>query len=374
MKFSIERNHLVEALSIVSSIVDSRNTIPILSHVKLEAHEDGITFATTNLDMGMIEKKPAEVSEKGATTVSAQNLLNLVKKFRNDDTIDLEIGQDKNTLNVSNGKKTRYKFPTLTAKDFVPVTVEGDTNDFEIHSTDLLRLLNKVRFAISFEETRYYLNGVYFHVCSEGDKKKFRAVTTDGHRLSCVDTDVPETCKDFDEGVIIPRQAIAVLDKLVAGIDDTVYFSATKNMISMRVNQTSITSKLIDGKFPDYNRVIPTDNTIKLTMNNAVFKDVVDRVQVMSEERSRSVKLSIADNKAVLSVEGQTLGSGSEEIEAEYEADAMDIGFNAIYLLDIIKLIEDDDIQIMLLDSNSPALVLDPADPDSRYVVMPLRV
>ena len=142
----------------------------------------------------------------------------------------------------------------------------------------------------------------------------------------------------------------------------------------MRVNQTSVTSKLIDGKFPDYNRVIPTDNNIKLTLNTAAFKDAVDRVQVMSEERSRSVKISVDDNKAILSVEGQMSGSGSEEIEAEYDAEAMAIGFNAIYLLDILKLIEDDDIQVMLLDSNSPALVLDPADIDSRYVVMPLRV
>ena len=374
MKLSIERNHLVDALSSVSSIVERRNTIPILSNVLLTTDDGAVTFATSNLDIGLVEKKPADISVEGEITVSAQNLLDLVRKFRSDESIYLELSGDSKTLLVSNGKNANYKFPTLPPSDFVKLAIDGDTNDFEIHTTAMLRLLNKVRFAISTEETRYYLNGVFFHVCVEGDKNKFRAVATDGHRLSCVDTDVPDSCKGLEEGVIIPRQAIAVLDKLVVGVDDSVYFSATKNMASIRVGQTCITTKLIDGKFPDYNRVIPQSNKIKLSLNNAVFKDAVDRVQVMSVERSRSIKMSITESHAVVAVEKQELGSGTEELDAEFDGEPMDIGFNALYLLDVIKLIEDDNIDIMLLDPNSPILIFDPADPDCKYVVMPLRV
>lgn len=374
MKISIERNDLVDALSTVSSIIDSRNTIPIMSNVLLNGAEGAITFTTSNLDMGMVQTKPAVIEGEGSVTVSARNLLNLIKKFRSDETISLEVSSDTKTLLVSNGKKTNYKFPTLPPEDFVPLSVEGDTNEFEITASALLRLLNKVRFAISTEETRYYLNGIFLHVYTADDKPKFRAVATDGHRLSCVDTEVPESCKNFESGAIVPRQVIAVLDKLVGNTDDPVYFSFTENMVGISIGQIRIISKLIDGKFPDYSRVIPQNNKIELLLDNTSFRDAVDRVQVMSEERARSIKISLDKDQAHISVDKQSVGSGLEEVEAKYDSAPMAIGFNALYLLDVLKLIEDDLTTVMISDMNSPALILDKADSDCLYVIMPLRV
>lgn len=374
MKISIERNDLVDGLSTVTSIVESRNTIPILSNVLFTAKDGGVTLTTTDLDMELVEKRPAVVEQEGAVTVSAKDLFKLVSKFANGAEIRLEVSKDGNQLLVSTGKQSNYKFPTLPAGDFHVISLEKSDNEFEIHAGNLRRLMNKVRFAISHEETRYYLNGVYFHTFSDGETKKFRAVATDGHRLSCVDTEAPEGSENFEDGAIVPRKAVAVIDKMIAGVDDNVHIAASETMIRVTLGLTTITSKLIDGKFPDYKRVIPTGNNIKLALNNKVFEDAVDRVATMSIERSRAIKMALAENSAVISVERQEIGSGTEEIDAEFSEEPMEIGFNALYLLDIVRLIEDDNIEFFFEDANSPAIMLDPADSDARYVLMPLRV
>lgn len=374
MKLSIERNDLVDGLSTVTAIVENRNTIPILSNVLLTAKDGGVTLTTTDLDMELVEKRPAVVETEGSVTVSAKDLFKLVNKFPNGAEIRLEVSADGNQLHVSAGAQSNYKFPTLPAGDFHVISLEDQKNEFQIHAGSLRRLIDKVRFAISHEETRYYLNGVYFHTFSDGEKQKFRAVATDGHRLSCVDTEAPAGSENFEDGAIVPRKAVAAIDKMIAGVDDEVYIVASETMIRVTLGLTTITSKLIDGKFPDYKRVIPTGNEIKLSINNTVFEDAVDRVSTMSVERSRSIKMALEKNTAVLSVERQEIGSGTEELDAEFETARMEIGFNANYLLDIVKLIEDDNIEFYFSDPNSPAIMLDPADSDARYVLMPLRV
>lgn len=374
MKLSIERNDLVDGLSTVTAIVENRNTIPILSNVLLTAKDGGVTLTTTDLDMELVEKRPAVVETEGSVTVSAKDLFKLVNKFPNGAEIRLEVSADGNQLHVSAGAQSNYKFPTLPAGDFHVISLEDQKNEFQIHAGSLRRLIDKVRFAISHEETRYYLNGVYFHTFSDGEKQKFRAVATDGHRLSCVDTEAPAGSENFEDGAIVPRKAVAAIDKMIAGVDDEVYIVASETMIRVTLGLTTITSKLIDGKFPDYKRVIPTGNEIKLSVNNTIFEDAVDRVSTMSVERSRSIKMALENNTAVLSVERQEIGSGTEELDAEFKTEKMEIGFNANYLLDIVKLIEDDNIEFYFADPNSPAIMLDPADSDARYVLMPLRV
>lgn len=368
MKLTIDRSELLSALSHVQSVVERRNTIPILSNVLLSAGPGALTLTATDLDIEAVDAADASVDQEGGLTAPAQTLFDVVRKLPETAEVQLEYLPENQRLSIQAGR-SRFALPTLPASDFQTMTKDPGSVQFDLDASELKRLIDKTRFAISTEETRYYLNGVYLHI-AEG---KLRAVATDGHRLALSEIDAPQGAESL-KGVIIPRKAVAEVRRLIDGFDGLVAISASEAKIVFTAGRAVLTTKLIDGSFPDYARVIPQNNDKTLKVENVALEKAVDRVATVSAERSRSVKLSLESDKVVLTVNHAETGHGVEEVEAEYGGDPMEIGFNARYLLDIFQQIDGDVILFDFNDPAAPALVRDPADPASRYVLMPLRV
>lgn len=373
MKLTIERGDLLNALSHVQNVVERRNTIPILSNVLLQASKGELRLTATDLDIEAVDSAPAKIAREGAVTAPAGTLFDVVRKLPAGAEVELELQPENQRLSITAGP-SHFELPTLPASDFQTMTSDDSATKFALDAKDLVRLIDKTRFAISTEETRYYLNGVYLHATKDDDGKPvLRAVATDGHRLALAEAKAPEG-SDSLEGVIVPRKAIGEARRLIDGLDGPVDIEVSDTKIIIRAGRATLTSKLIDGSFPDYGRVIPKGNTRKMSIDNKAFEAAVDRVSTVSAERSRSVKLSLSDGKLVLAVNHAETGAGNEELEAEYGDEPMEIGFNAKYLLDIAGQIEAPEAEFMFNDPASPALVLDPSDDSARYVLMPLRV
>ncbi|MCZ4296592.1 DNA polymerase III subunit beta [Henriciella marina] len=372
MKLTIERSDLLNALSHVQNVVERRNTIPILSNVLMEAQGGQVTFVATDLDIEAVDSADATIASEGAVTAPAGTLFDVVRKLPSGADVELELNPENRRLTIRSGR-ANFALPTLPASDFQTMTGDDGAVTFDVEAADLRRLIDKTRFAISTEETRYYLNGVYLHTADGEKGKVLRAVATDGHRLALADCDAPSGAEGLG-GVIVPRKAVAEVRRLIDSADGDVSVSVSETKIVFRAGRAVLTSKLIDGAFPDYQRVIPKGNDKRLVIDNKAFESAVDRVSTVSAERSRSVKLSLDDGRLTLAVNSAETGQGHEEIECDYSADAMEIGFNAKYLLDVTAQIEAEDAEFMLNDPASPALILDPADPAARYVLMPLRV
>ena len=372
MKLTIERSDLLNALSHVQNVVERRNTIPILSNVLIEAKGSEVTFVATDLDIEAVDSADAQIADEGAVTAPAGTLFDVVRKLPAGADVELELNPENKRLSIRSGR-SQFALPTLPASDFQTMTGDDSAIQFKVEAGDLRRLIDKTRFAISTEETRYYLNGVYLHVADGESGKVLRAVATDGHRLALADCTAPEGA-DGLSGVIVPRKAIGEVRRLIDQADDDVEIAVSETKIVFRAGRAVLTSKLIDGSFPDYARVIPKGNDKRLVIDNKSFEAAVDRVSTVSAERSRSVKLSLEPGKLILAVNSAETGQGHEEIECDYGSDAMEIGFNAKYLLDVTAQIEAEDAEFMLNDPASPALILDPGDPACRYVLMPLRV
>ncbi|MEM9667502.1 MAG: DNA polymerase III subunit beta [Pseudomonadota bacterium] len=372
MKLTLERSNLLDALSHVQNVVERRNTIPILSNVLLTADGDGLKLTATDLDIEAVDTAEASVSDPGSVTAPAHTLFDLVRKLPSGAEVSLEFMAENQRLAIKSGR-TDFALPTLPASDFQTMQDDVDGTKFAIDAEALRRLIDKTRFAISTEETRYYLNGVYLHSTDGDDGKVLRAVATDGHRLALAEASAPAGAEALS-GVIIPRKAIGEVRRLIDGLDADIGIEVSDAKIVFRAGRAVLTSKLIDGSFPDYARVIPQGNDKKLTINNKAFEAAVDRVATVSAERSRSVKMSLDDDKLTLAVNHAETGQGNEELEASYGSEAMEVGFNAKYLLDIAGQVEADEAEFLFNDPASPALVLDPGDPAARYVLMPLRV
>lgn len=372
MKLTIDRSDLLRALSHVQSVVEKRNTIPILSNVLLSAGPGALTLTATDLDIEAVDAADASVDQEGGLTAPAQTLFDVVRKLPETADVQLEYLPENQRLSIQSGR-SRFALPTLPASDFQTMTKDEGSVNFSLDASDLKKLIDKTRFAISTEETRYYLNGVYLHI-HDGEKgKRLRAVATDGHRLALSEIDAPEG-SDALAGVIIPRKAVAEVRRLIDGFDGVISISASEAKIVFTAGRAVLTTKLIDGSFPDYVRVIPQNNDKTLKVENVALEKAVDRVATVSAERSRSVKMSLETDKIILTVNHAETGHGVEEIEAEYAADPMEIGFNARYLLDVFQQIDGDVILFDFSDPSAPALVRDPEDEASRFVLMPLRV
>ncbi len=372
MKLTIERGALLNALSHVQNVVERRNTIPILSNILIEASKGKVVFTATDLDIEAVDSADAKVKTEGAVTAPAGTLFDVIRKLPAGADVALELNPDNNQLAINSGR-SKFSLPTLPANDFQTMTPDKDATTFEIEASDLRRLIDKTRFAISTEETRYYLNGVYLHTADTGKGKKLRTVATDGHRLALCETDAPKGAEDL-AGVIVPRKAVGEVRRLIDSSDGDVTVSVSDTKIVFTSGRAQLTSKLIDGTFPDYARVIPKGNDKALIIDNKAFEAAVDRVSTVSTERSRSIKLSLSKGKITLAVSSAETGQGHEEVECDYSETEMDIGFNAKYLLDVTAQIEAEDARFLFNDPASPALVLDPADDSAQYVLMPLRV
>ncbi|RBP08204.1 DNA polymerase-3 subunit beta [Roseiarcus fermentans] len=372
MKVTIERSVLLKALGHVHRIVERRNTIPILANVLIEAADGKLALKSTDLDLEATEQAAADVVQPGATTVPAHVIYDIVRKLPEGAQVSLEIAGDTGQLLLRSGR-SRFYLQALPASDFPDLTSGAFSHAFTLPAVELKRLIENTQFAISTEETRYYLNGIYLHTADVGGTPTLRAVATDGHRLARVDAPAPQGAIGMP-GVIAPRKAVNEVLKLLEDPTQDVKIEISTAKARFQFGDVVLTTKLIDGTFPDYQRVIPVGNDKRLVVDKDPFEKAVDRVSTLSSERGRAIKLSVAEGRMTLSVNNPDSGSASEEIEVDYDSTPIDIGFNARYLLDILGQLAGDTALIVMADPGSPTLIQDRDGASALYVLMPLRV
>jgi len=370
MKATIERATLLKGLSHVQSVVERRNTIPILSNVLIDAAADGtLKLMATDLDLQINEHVAAAVDQPGAITVSAHTLFDIVRKLPEGAQVALSAAEGRMTIMAGRAK---FSLATLPRDDF-PVIAEGDLpTQFELPAETLKQIIDKTRFAISTEETRYYLNGIFLHV-SDDPAPVLKAAATDGHRLARVTVARPDGAEGMPS-VIVPRKCVAELRKLLDEIDGSVGVSLSNTKIRFDLGQALLTSKLIDGTFPDYTRVIPTGNDRILKIDPRAFQEGVDRVSTIATEKTRAVKMALDRDKITLSVTSPENGTASEDVLGDYAAQPFEIGFNSRYLLDILAQVEGDMVEVHLADAAAPTLIRENDKAPALYVIMPMRV
>ena len=371
MKLTIERAALLRSLNHVQSVVERRNTIPILSNVLIEAADGKLSLTTTDMDLAIVDSVEADIGESGSITTPAHTLYDIVRKLPDGSQIALEYNGEAQSLTLVSGR-SRFVLACLPQEEF-PVMAEDDMpHRFALTSSDLKNLIDKTRFAISTEETRFYLNGIYMHV-PESDPQALVSVATDGHRLARVRLPLPEGAADVP-GVIIPRKTVNEVRKLIDEVDEPVQIALSESKIRFEVPGAVLSSKLIDGTFPDYDRVIPQDNDKDLEVDAHLFAEAIDRVSTISSEKSRAVKLVVDTDRVTLSVNSPDSGSATEEVAAGYSSDSIEIGFNARYVLDIMGQVQGDTVKVSFADAAAPTLVQDNTDDTALYVLMPMRV
>ena len=374
MKLSIERATLLKAVSQAQSVVERRNTIPILANVLIEASGDHVSFRATDLDIEIVDRVTAMVERAGASTVSAVTLHEIVRKLPDGALVTLVDDGASGRLTVEAGR-SNFSLATLPKEDFPVMASSEYTSNFTAPALMLRRLFDKSKFAISTEETRYYLNGVYMHVAEgEGDGgKKLRCVATDGHRLARIDADLPTNAEDMP-GVIVPRKTVGEMRKLLDDDEAQIAVSVSETKVRFATPNVTLTSKVIDGTFPDYTRVIPSGNTRKLEVDASEFAKAVDRVSTVSSERSRAVKMSLDEDRLILSVNAPDSGAAEEELSVAYGDEKLEIGFNAKYLLEIASQVDRENAIFLFNTAGDPTLMREGNDMSAIYVVMPMRV
>ena len=372
MKFSIERAALLKAVAQAQSVVERRNTIPILANVLIEAQDSDVRFRATDLDIEVVDRADAQVERAGATTVSAVLLHEIVRKLPDGSLVTLTDDGAKGRLTVEAGR-SNFSLATLPKEDFPVMATSEYSSNFSAPAVVLRRLFDKSKFAISTEETRYYLNGVYMHISDSDGGKVLRCVATDGHRLARIDAELPSGAAEMP-GVIVPRKTVGELRKLLDDDEAKIAVSVSETKIRFATPDITLTSKVIDGTFPDYTRVIPQGNTSKLEVDAAEFAKAVDRVATVSSERSRAVKLTLAEDKLILSVNAPDSGAAEEELAVAYGDEHLEIGFNAKYLLEIANQVDRENAVFMFNSSGDHTLMREGNDTSAVYVVMPMRV
>ena len=370
MRLTIERSALLKALNHVQSVVERRNTIPILANALLRAEDGVLSMTATDMDLEVVESVPAEIQAPGATTAPAVTLHDIVRKLP--DGSQVELDSDGSVLTLRAGR-SRFQLGCLPVEDFPAMSGGELPSQFSLAAKDLRLLIDRTRFAISTEETRYYLNGIFFHGARSGSTAVLRAVATDGHRLARVEIAQPEGAAGMPD-IILPRKTVGELRKLLDEASDGIEVRLSETKARFSIGPIVLTSKLIDGTFPDYERVIPSGNDRMLVVDAKALTKAVDRVSTIATEKSRAVKFTLSDGSLIVSATNAEQGNATEEIEVGYRAERMEIGFNARYLLDITQQIEGDGAHFALADSGSPTIVRDAADTSALYVLMPMRV
>jgi DNA polymerase-3 subunit beta len=359
-------------VSQAQSVVEKRNTIPILGNVLIEAQGDSVRLRATDLDIEVVDSAPARVERAGATTVSAGTLNEIVRKLPDGALVTLATSPQDGRLTITAGRST-FSLATLPREEFPVMATADYATTFRVPAGVLRRLFDKSKFAISQEETRYYLNGVYLHVAQGDGGPVLRAVATDGHRLARIDAPLPRGAEGM-AGVIVPRKTVNELRKLLEDDEAEIEVSVSETKVRFATPAITLTSKVIDGTFPDYSRVIPTGNTRRLEVDAAEFARAVDRVATVSSERSRAVKLSLDEDRLVLSVRAPDIGDAEEELAVAYGDDRLEIGFNARYLLDIASQVDRENAVFLFNNAGDPTLMREGDDSSALYVVMPMRV
>ncbi len=374
MKLKADRAVLLKALAHIQSVAEKRNTIPILANVLIAVRDGRLSLTATDMEIAVVEEVVASTSRDGSTTAPAATLYEIVRRLPDGAMVELDHAGGDAQLALRAGRYAT-SLVALATDDFPSMTAGTLPHRFHLSSLTLRGLIDRTRFAISTEETRYYLNGIYLHAAESEGSPVLRAVATDGHRLARVEEPLPDGAGGIP-GVIIPRKTIAELRKLLDEESGDVEVGLSETRVQFTVGTVMLTSKLIDGTFPEYERVIPRDNDKILRVGKKDFSDAVARVAAISSERSRPVKLSLARDLLVLSAASPEQGTATEELDGEritYEAGPLEIGFQARYLNDITDQITDR-VEFLFSDGSAPTVVRDSADSAALYVLMPMRV
>lgn len=375
MDFKVNSSDLLKAISHIHGIVEIRHTLPILSNIIITAKDNHIVLSSTNLDIFCSDQVNTEVITPGEISVSAATFYEIIKRLPNGSDIHATLDESSSCLVLKSGR-SKFSLTTMKTDDF-PITTDSDLNtDFILSADELIRMIDKTKFAISNEETRYYLNGIFFHKTQKNSIDILRAVATDGHRLAQYDIPLPQGAESLT-GLIIPKKTVLELRRVLDDAKGDVNISLNDSKIKFSFNELNIVSKVIDGTFPDYTKVIPQNNDKIFTTNTNELKSAIDRVSAVSineEIKSKAIKLLIESNKLLLSVESLSKGSANEEVDIEYNKEKVEIGFNSRYLVDICNEVDGDEIIIHMLDSISPAIILDKSDENLFFVLMPMRI
>jgi DNA polymerase-3 subunit beta len=372
MKLSIERAALLRSLAHVQNVVERRTTIPILSNVKLAAEADRLGLTATDMDLSLVAHEPAQVQRKGTTTVAAHTLFDIVRKLPEGSEVGVEQAEGGGEVTVRAARSV-FNLPTLPADEFPAIGEEQLGVRFTMAASELTKLIDKTRFAISTEETRYYLNGIHIHATKGGATAMLRGVATDGHRLARVEVPLPDGAADIPP-IIVPRKTVAEVRRLIDGIGGEIQVGVSPTRIQFALERAVLVSRLIDGTFPDYERVIPSGNEKLALLARKEFGDAVDRVATISTEKAKAVKLSFDDGTLTISAVSAETGRAVEEVEADFTGDSLEIGFNARYISDMLQGIDGDTVRFEMASAAAPTVVRDPADASTLYVLMPMRV
>ena len=375
MKLQLSKSNFVKSLSFVQNIVESKATIPILANVLLEAKQGRLNLSATDMDITIFDKiKINNIESEGSTSVPAQILYNVIKELPDDHPIDLSYDQNNKKLHLMSSK-SKFVFSCLSTDEFPISSTETFKTSFNLEPDILKEIIDKTYFASSNEETRYYLNGLYIHTASLNNKNYLRVVATDGHRLAQYQISSPPTIIKNNFGVIVPKKLIFELRKLIDEVKENVKIDLSERKIRFSFNETIIVSKLIDGKFPDYEKVIPKDTNNAFSIDRKKFLESINRISTISSEKSKAIKLNLNKNKITISANNlQEGGSGIEEINIKYNGPSLDIGFNSGYLKEIINQFTLEEITILFSDSTAPTIIKDNSKAESFYVLMPMRV
>jgi DNA polymerase III subunit beta len=371
MKVTLERNHLLKSLGHVHRVVERRNTYPILANVLLKAADGSVDLRATDLDIEVTEGVPAMVATAGTTTIPAHTLYEIVRKLADGAEVRLETEGEQMLLTSG---RSRFHLACLSPDSFPDLKSGSFTHEFSMPAASLRELIERTQFAISNEETRYYLNGIYLHTLDVDGQPVLRAVATDGHRMARAETEAPAGSAGMS-GIIIPKKTVGEVQKLLDGADGDVGLEVSDTKIRFTLGGVVLLSKLIEGTFPDYERVTPKHNDKAMNVDRAAFATAVDRVSTIASERGgKAVKLSVKDGQLELSVTNPDHGTASEELAVQFEQESFEIGFNARYLLDIVGQIRSENAVFLFNDAGSPTLVREDGDARALYVLMPMRV
>jgi len=371
MKLNVEKNILLKSLSHVQGIVEKRNTLPVLSNILLEAKENSLILSATDMDISITDKLNCNILEEGSTTVSAQTLYDIIRKLP--DSAEIEIISNDGKLISLRAGKSKFSLGCLPKEDFPIIEIGDLENELNIDSQIFLKLINKTRFAVSNEETRYFLNGIYLHYKNYNNTDYLSIVATDGHRLAKFDYEFKDQLSEIP-GVIIPKKTVNELYKLLVDFEGSIKINLDSNKIVFFIGELVLISKLIDGNFPDYKRVIPEDNNNILKINRQAFSLAVDRVSTIASDKSPIIKFKLLNNLMNMTSANTENGTATEDIVNNYSGEEFEIGFNSKYILEMINNLEDEEITLKFKDSSSPVTATEDSNPDLVYVLMPMRV
>jgi DNA polymerase-3 subunit beta len=365
MKLTAAREALLKPLQAVIGVVERRQTMPILANVLLVAREGSVSVTATDLEVELVADANVQVDSPGEVTVPGRKLLDICRALPED--AEVSIAQSGEKLAIKSGR-SKFSLATLPAAEFPTVEDIGAGQALTVPQDSLARLLEKTHFSMAQQDVRYYLNGLLL----ETGGTLLRAVATDGHRLALAEVSV-EGSDLPEQQVIVPRKGVLELQRLMSGEGDlTVELGS--NHVRIQLDGIRFTSKLIDGRFPEYERVIPQDTSNAMSADKGLFKGALQRTAILSNEKYRGIRLIIRDSGLVLQAHNPEQEEAEEELEIEYAGEEIEIGFNVNYLLDALGAIEAEQVTLAIVDSNSSCLLMDPSHDDCKYVVMPMRL